>query len=79
MKADRSNPPAADSAKISESDYYFENFTGSNYMFGGGNFTGLLTSDASVGAETIGTVPRARLGFQQHGGSVQLQHRDLPG
>ncbi len=41
----------------SASDYYFENFTGAANMLGGGNFTGLITTDSSIGAETLGTVP----------------------
>jgi hypothetical protein len=41
----------------SASDYYFENFSGAGSMFGGGAFTGLVTSDADAGAETLGTVP----------------------
>jgi hypothetical protein len=41
----------------SASDYYFENFTGAANMLGGGNFTGLITTDSSIGAATLGTVP----------------------
>jgi len=41
----------------SASDYYFENFTGAAFMYGGGNFTGLVTTDNSADAATLGTVP----------------------
>jgi Glycoside hydrolase family 44 len=40
----------------SASDYYFENFNGMNSP-GGGSFTGLISSNTSAGAETLGTVP----------------------
>ena len=41
----------------SASDWYFENFTGAGNMWGGGSFTGLLTTAASVGTKTLGTAP----------------------
>ena len=41
----------------SASDWYFENFAGAGNMWGGGSFTGLVTSAASIGVKTLGTVP----------------------
>jgi hypothetical protein len=41
----------------SASDWYFENSVGAGNMWGGGSFTGLVTSAASIGAKTLGTVP----------------------
>jgi hypothetical protein len=41
----------------SASDWYFENFTGAGNMWGGGNFTGLLSTANTLGAKTLGTVP----------------------
>jgi len=41
----------------SASDWYFENFTGAGNMWGGGNFTGLITTAEGLGAKTLGTVP----------------------
>ncbi len=39
------------------SDYYFENSTGSNGMWGGGNYTGLITTAAAAGVQTLMTMP----------------------
>ncbi len=41
----------------SAADYYFESFQGAASMPGGGNFTDFISSNVSLGAETLGTVP----------------------
>ena len=41
----------------SASDWYFENFTGAGNMWGGGSFTGLLSTAHSIGSKTLGTAP----------------------
>ncbi len=41
----------------SASDWYFENFQGAGNMFGGGAFNDFISSNNSVGAATLGTVP----------------------
>lgn len=41
----------------SAADYYFESFEGAASMPGGGNFTSFISSNVSLGAETLGTVP----------------------
>jgi hypothetical protein len=38
-------------------DWYFENYQGAGNMFGGGAFNDFVTSNNSVGAATLGTVP----------------------
>lgn len=39
------------------SDWYFENGTGEGGMFGGGSFTGFITTTTTADATTLGTVP----------------------
>ncbi len=41
----------------SAADYYFENGAGMYGMFGGGTFTGFVTSTTATGATALGTVP----------------------
>lgn len=63
----------------SASDYYFENFIGAGFMFGGGNITGLVTSDNSAGSATLGTVPV--LGWVANGtpGACSFNTSTFPG
>lgn len=41
----------------SANDYYFENFTGSSNMLGGGLFNNFLTTTNGLGIKTLGTAP----------------------
>jgi hypothetical protein len=41
----------------SASDYYFENFSGEGGMWGGGNYTGFITSSSAAGIQSLMTVP----------------------
>ena len=62
----------------SASDWYFENVGASN-MWGGGSFTGLVTSAASIGAKTLGTVPVLGWVANSTAGACSFTQASYPG
>jgi hypothetical protein len=63
----------------SASDWYFENFVGASNMWGGGSFTGLVTSAASIGAKTLGTVPVLGWVANSTAGACSFTQASYPG